>query len=56
MIRYPHTKNKEILITKIINPYTTLSEIGGIDISLCDVFVYKSHLDIFLHVMYSVFF
>ncbi len=24
--------------------------------SLCDVFVYKLHLDIFLHVTYSVFF
>ncbi len=26
MIRYPHTKNKEILITRIIYPRTTLRE------------------------------
>ncbi len=31
MIRYPHTKNKEILIIRIIYPHTTLKQVKVTD-------------------------
>ncbi len=44
MIRYPHTKSKEILIINIIYPHTTLTMLISIDRS--DSFPLKGHLSI----------